>query len=72
MNGKSHRGEGISRPEHCALAKYILTNDAMARDYGLSGVGDYGGNEAVKAHRDQRYVANRADKEACKAKVFKK
>ena len=26
MNGKSHRGEGISGPEHSALAKYILNN----------------------------------------------
>jgi hypothetical protein len=54
------------------LAKYILTNDAMARDHELGGVGDCGGNEAVKAHRDQCHVANRADKEACKVKVFKK
>ena len=23
VNGKSHRGEGIFGPEHCALAKYI-------------------------------------------------
>ena len=51
-NGKSHRGEGISRPEHSALAKYILSNDAMARDHELGGVGDCDGNEAVKAHRD--------------------
>ena len=43
-NGKSHRGEGISRPEHIALAKYILSNDAMARDHELGGVGDYGGS----------------------------
>ena len=31
-NGKSHRGEGISGLEHSALAKYILSNDAMAHD----------------------------------------
>ena len=44
VNGKSRRGEGISRPEHSALAKYILSNDAMARDHELGGVGDCGGN----------------------------
>ena len=43
-NGKSHKGEGISGPEHSALAKYILSNDAMARDRELGGVGDCGGN----------------------------
>jgi hypothetical protein len=31
-NGKSHRDKGISGPEHSALAKYILSNDAMAHD----------------------------------------
>jgi hypothetical protein len=31
-NRKSHRDKRISRPEHSALAKYILTNDAMAHD----------------------------------------
>ena len=71
-NGKSHKGEGISGPEHSALAKYILSNDAMARDRELGGVGDYGGNEAVKAHRDQHHMANRAHKEVCKEKVLKK
>ena len=71
-NGKSHRGEGISRAEHSALAKYILSNDAMACDHELGGVGDYGGNEAVKARRDQRHVANRADKKERKEKVLKK
>jgi GNAT superfamily N-acetyltransferase len=71
-NGKSRRGEGISRPEHSALAKSILSNDAMAHDRELGGVGDCGGNEAVKACRDQRQTANRADKEARKEKVLKK
>jgi hypothetical protein len=52
VNGNSQRGEGISRPEHSALAKYILNNDAMPRDRELGGVGDCGDNEAVKAHRD--------------------
>ena len=32
VNAKFHRGEGISRLEHSALAKYILSNDAMAHD----------------------------------------
>ena len=72
MNGKSRRGEGISRPEHSALPKYILSNDAMARDRELGGVGDCSGNQAVKAHRDKRHMANRADKEARKEKVLKK
>jgi hypothetical protein len=54
------------------LAKYILNNDAMARDRKLGGVGDYGGNEAVKAHRDQRHATTRANKEARKEKVLKK
>jgi hypothetical protein len=49
-NGKSRRDEGISGPEHSALAKYILSNDAMACDHKLGGVGDYGGNQVVKAH----------------------
>ena len=71
-NGKSCRGKGISRPEHSALAKYILSNDAMARDCELGGVRDCGNNQAVKAHRDKRHMANRADKEACKEKVLKK
>jgi hypothetical protein len=43
-NGKSLRGEGISRPEHSALAKYILSNDAMARDRELGRLGDCGDN----------------------------
>ena len=43
-NGKSRRGEGISGPEHSALPKYILSNDAMARDRELGGVGDCCGN----------------------------
>ena len=51
-NGKSHRGEGISGPEHSALSKYILSNDAMARDCKLGGVGDYDNNEEVKDRRD--------------------
>ena len=72
MNGKSRRGEGISGPEHSALAKYILSNDTMARDHKLGGVGDYGSNQVVKAHRDKRQAANRADKEAHKEKVLKK
>ena len=72
MNGKSHRGEGISGPEHRALVKYILSNDSMARDRELSGVGDYDGNQAVKACRYKCHVANRADKEARKEKVPKK
>ena len=44
----------------------------MAHDHELGGVGDCGGNEAVKARRDQRHVANTADKEARKEKVLKK
>ena len=72
VNGKSHKGKGISRPEHSALAKYILSNDAMALDRELGGVGDCGGNHVVKAHRDKRHVNNRADKEARKEKVLKK
>ena len=72
MNGKSHRGEGISRPEHSALAKYIMINDAMAHDCELGRVGDCSGNQAVKAHRDKRHMANRADKEARKEKVLQK
>jgi hypothetical protein len=71
-NGKSRRGEGISGPEHSALAKYILRNDAMPRDRELGGVGNYDRNQAVKARRDKRHVANRADKEAHKEKVLKK
>ena len=63
-NGKSHRGEGISRPEHSALDKYILSNDAMAHGRKFGGVGDCGGNQAVKARRDKRHASNRADKEA--------
>jgi hypothetical protein len=54
------------------LAKYILNNDAMTHDHKLGGVGDYSGNEAVKAHRDQCQAANRADREARKEKVLKK
>ena len=53
MNGKCHRGKGISWPEHSALAKYILSNDAMARNREPSGVVDCGGNEVVKAHKDE-------------------
>ena len=71
-NGKSRRGEGIFGPEHSALAKYILSNDAMAHDCELGGIGDCGGNEAVKAHRAKHHAANRADKEACKEKVLNK
>ena len=71
-NGKSRRGEAISGPEHSILAKYILSNDAIARDRELGGVGDCGGNQAVKAHRAKHHAANRADKEACKEKVLKK
>ena len=65
-NGKSRRGEGVSGLEHSALAKYILSNDAMAHDCELGGVGDCGCNQAVKARRDKRHVTNRADKEAHK------
>ena len=72
MNGKSRRGEGISRPEHSALDKYILSNDAMAHDRKFGGVGDCGGNQAVKGRRDKHHAANRADKEAHKEKVLKK
>jgi len=72
VNGKSRRGKGISRPEHSALAKYILSNNVMARDRELGGVGDYGGNQAVKARRDKRHAANRADKKVRKEKVLKK
>ena len=72
VNGKSRRGEGISGPEHSALAKYILSNNAMAHDHELGGVGDCGCNQAVKARRDKRHTANRADKEARKEKVLKK
>ena len=71
-NGKSWRGEGISGPKHSALAKYILSNDAMAHDHELGGVGDCGGNQAMKAHRDKHHAANGADKEARKEKVLKK
>ena len=71
-NGKSRRGEGISRPKHSALAKYILSNDAMAHDHELGIVGDCVGNQAAKARRDKCHAANRADKEACKEKVLKK
>ena len=71
-NEKSRRGEGISRPEHSALAKYILSNDAMAHDRELGGVGNCRDNQVVKAHRDKRHTANRADKEAHKEKVLKK
>ena len=54
------------------MAKYILSNDAMAHDRELGGVGDCGGNQAVKARRDKRHAANRANKEAHKEKVLKK
>jgi len=72
VNGKSRRGEGISGLKHSALAKYILSNDAMARDHELGGVGEYDSNQAVKACRDKRHTTNRANKEACKEKVLKK
>jgi hypothetical protein len=70
-NGKSRRGEGISGPEHSALAKYILSNDAMARDHELGGLWDCADNQMVRARRDKCHAANRADKEACKEKVMK-
>jgi len=70
--GNSRLGEGRSDPKHSALAKYILTNDAMARDRELAKVGDYGGNEVVKARRDLRHAANRADREERKNKVLNK
>ena len=54
------------------FGQVYLSNDAMARDHELGGVGDCGGNQAVKAHRDKRHMANRADKEARKEKVLKK
>ena len=44
----------------------------MAREHKFGGVGDYGGNEAVKARRDQCHVANRTDNKARKEKVLKK
>ena len=44
----------------------------MACDHELGGVGDYGGNQAMKAHRNKHHVANKANKEACKEKVLKK
>jgi hypothetical protein len=72
VNGKSHRGEGISGPEHTTSAKYILSNNAMAHDRELGGVGDCDGNYAVKACRDKDNAANRADKEARKEKVLNK
>ena len=72
VNGKSSRGEGISRPEHSVLAKHILSNDVMARDRELGGVGDCGGNQVVKARRDKRHATNRVDKEARKEKVLNK
>ena len=72
VNDNSRRGKGISGLEHSALVKYILTNDAMACGHELGGVGDYGGNQAVKARRDKHHEANRANKEACKEKVLKK
>ena len=61
---KSHRGKGISGLEHSALAKYILSNNAMARDRELGGVGDCGGNQVVKAHREpigptRKYIRRR-------------
>jgi hypothetical protein len=72
MNGKSHKGVVISGPEHSALAQYILNNDATTCDRELGGVGDCGGNEAVKSRGDQVQVTNRADREACKEKVLYK
>jgi len=54
------------------LAKYILRNDAMARDHELGRVGDCSGNQAMKAHKDKRHAANRANKEARKEKVLNK
>ena len=71
-NGKSRRGEGISGLEHSALVKYILSNDAMAHDRELGGIGDCGGNQVVKASREKHHVANMANKEARKEKVLKK
>ena len=72
VNDNSRRGKGISGLEHSALVKYILTNDAMACGHELGGVGDCDSNEAVKAHRDQCHMANRANKEAYKEEVLKK
>ena len=72
MNDKSRRGEGISEPEHSALARYILSNNAMVHDRELGWVGDYDNNLAMKAHRDKRHAANRTNKEARKEKVLKK
>jgi len=54
------------------LAKYILSNDAMTHDCELGGVGDCGGNQAMKARRDKRRASNMADKKARKEKVLKK
>ena len=71
-NGKSRRGEVISGLEHSALAKYILSNNAMARDRELGGVGDCGSNQAAKTRTDKRHAANRDNKEARKEKVLKK
>ena len=70
--GSLAEARGSLGPDHSSLAKYILSNDAMAHDHELGGVGDYGVNQAMKAHRDKRHAANRADKEACKEKVLKK
>ena len=53
VNGKSHRGKGISGLEHSALAKYILSNDAMAHDHELGGVGDCGGESSGEASQGQ-------------------
>jgi len=42
----------------------------MARDHELSEVGNYSGNEEVKARRDQQHAANRVDREERKNKVL--
>ena len=42
----------------------------MACDHELSEVGNYSGNEEVKARRDQRHAANRVDREERKNKVL--
>jgi len=52
------------------LVKYILTNNAMAHDHELSEVSNCSGNEEVKAQRDQRHAANRADGEEHNNKVL--
>ena len=44
----------------------------MAHERELGGVGECGDNQAVKARRDKRHAADRANKEARKEKVLKK